>query len=99
MVNLRAGDPQPTPLEVAAIERRLTESAGVLGAEVSTVCCEGGRINVFVGIAEDSSAILRFRAPPSFNHDDHERRWLQRILISSRPRLLSSSDGGRYVVD
>ena len=50
LVGVREGDQQPSALETAAIERRLRELPGVLGAEVSVVCCEEGRNNMYVGI-------------------------------------------------
>lgn len=63
-LSLAEGDPRPSEAERAAIERRLKEIPGVLEARFSAVCCEHGRLSVYVGIAEDSTAFLELRPPP-----------------------------------
>ena len=57
-----AGDTLPAMLEDA--ERRLSKVPGVVRARTNLVCCDNGRVIVFVGIEERGSSTMRFRAEP-----------------------------------
>lgn len=65
ILSLQKGDLPPSQAERAAIERRLRAIPGVMAAQLRTPCCEDGRVNLYVGIAEDSAAFLEFRPPPA----------------------------------
>ena len=65
VLSIHVDDPQPSESERAEIERRLREIPGVLEVQLSTICCEDGRLELYVGIAEDSTALLQFRLPPT----------------------------------
>jgi len=56
------GDRKPDSITQA--EGRLSALPGVLSARVNLVCCDGGRAILYVGIEEQGSSTLRFRAAP-----------------------------------
>jgi hypothetical protein len=52
------------PESVTEAEQRLAALPGVVSARVRRVCCNDGRALLYVGIEEQGSAVLRFRAVP-----------------------------------
>jgi hypothetical protein len=52
------------PAFLAESERRLAELPGVERALTNIVCCDGGRLIIYVGIEEKGSATPHFRAAP-----------------------------------
>jgi len=52
------------PAFIAESERRLSILPGVLRAHVNPVCCDAGRVIVYVGIEEKGQATLHFHAAP-----------------------------------
>ena len=53
------------PESKADVERRLTAIPGVVHARVTGVCCDDGRLIMFVGIEESGASVPRFRPAPS----------------------------------
>ena len=60
-LSLTGGD---RPAFLAESEDRLSKLPGVVRARTNIVCCDQGRVIVFVGIQEDGAAVMRFRAEP-----------------------------------
>ena len=60
-LSLTGGD---RPAFLAESEDRLSKLPGVVRAQTNIVCCDQGRVIVFVGIQEDGAAVMRFRAEP-----------------------------------
>lgn len=58
-----ASDDQPIPLLES--ERRLAALAGVTRAHTNIVCCDEGRLIIYVGIEENGEAAMQFRASPT----------------------------------
>ncbi|MGZ7079486.1 MAG: hypothetical protein ACXVJT_08750 [Thermoanaerobaculia bacterium] len=60
---LREGDPLPESKE--AIEQRVAKINGVRAAHLEGVCCvEGGQYLLWLGVEEEGSAAMHFRAAP-----------------------------------
>jgi hypothetical protein len=55
------GDRPPVMTEA---EKRLAALPGVAHARTAIVCCDGGRLLVYVGVEETGTPALPFRAPP-----------------------------------
>lgn len=53
-----------TPRSVAAAVRRLEALPGVARAAVDRVCCEQGKVILYVGVAERGAPTIRFRPAP-----------------------------------
>src|SRR5262245_43705532 len=50
--------------QIDEAKNRLGQIPGVRRSHIETVCCDGGRITLFVGIEEAGSPALTFRAAP-----------------------------------
>ena len=59
------GDDRPAAL--AKSERRVSKLPGVTGAHTNVVCCDAGRLIVYVGIEQKARATMHFRAAPRGN--------------------------------
>lgn len=57
------GDERPEFL--AESERRLATLPGVVSAHTSIVCCDQGRLIIYVGVEEEGAATLHFRDAPA----------------------------------
>ena len=57
-----AGDARPAFLVEA--EQRLAALPGVIRASVNPVCCDGGRVIVYVGLEQQGQAVTRFPRQP-----------------------------------
>lgn len=57
-------DADGPPAFISESERQLSTLPGVLRAHVSAVCCDAGRVIVYVGIEERGQATLHFHAAP-----------------------------------
>jgi hypothetical protein len=53
------------PASRMELEDRIAELPGVVAAHVQTVCCEGNRATLFIGIEERGGTAAGFRPPPS----------------------------------
>ncbi|HXV14640.1 MAG TPA: hypothetical protein VEC56_10600 [Candidatus Krumholzibacteria bacterium] len=60
-ISLEGDEP---PAFLAESERRLATLPGVVRARTNIVCCDQGRLIVYVGVEEEGGATLRFRAAP-----------------------------------
>ena len=58
-----AGDARPAFLVEA--EQRLAALPGVIRASVNPVCCDAGRVIVYVGLEQQGQAVTRFRDNPT----------------------------------
>jgi hypothetical protein len=58
----KEGDPFPS--SKGDIEERLEQIPGVLRSHLEAVCCDGGKMVLFVGIEEKGAAHYNFRSPP-----------------------------------
>jgi hypothetical protein len=56
------GDGEPPAMKSS--EERLARLPGVVGARTQVVCCDSGRVIVFVGIQEQGAPTMRFRPAP-----------------------------------
>jgi hypothetical protein len=45
-------------------EERLSKVPGIVRARINSVCCDNGRVIVYVGIEERGTATMHFRAEP-----------------------------------
>ena len=50
--------------ELAEAERRLARLPGVVRARINAICCDAGRVILYVGVEEQGAPTLQFRAPP-----------------------------------
>jgi hypothetical protein len=53
------------PESLTASETRVSALPGVAGARINPVCCDQGRVIVYVGIQERDAATMRFRSAPT----------------------------------
>ena len=61
---VRSGPGQPPEAFVRA-ERQLETLPGVARARINAICCDAGRVILFVGIEERGAPMRRFRKPPT----------------------------------
>ena len=54
-----------TAIALFQVPARLASLPGVASAAIDPVCCEDGKTMLYVGIVEDSTPALEFRAPPN----------------------------------
>ena len=54
-----------TALTLLQVPARLAELPSVVSASIDPVCCEEGKIMLYVGILEDGAPTLELRAPPT----------------------------------
>ena len=82
-----AGNARPAFLVEA--ERRLTALPGVIRASVNPVCCDAGRVIVYVGLEQQDQPVTRFRDSPTGTGPPAAGR------SSGGARLGRSAKGGR----
>jgi len=61
-LQIKEGD--PSSVETKEAQRRLESLSGVAEARVSIVCCNAGKIILFIGIREKGAPALQFRPAP-----------------------------------
>jgi hypothetical protein len=61
-LGISEGDPLPP--SKADLEERLESVSGVVRAHVAAVCCDAGKVTLFVGIEEKGAPHFEYRTPP-----------------------------------
>src|SRR5262245_12584424 len=61
-LQIKEGD--PSSVETKEAERKLKSLPGVAEAQISRVCCDAGKVVLFVGIREKGTPALQFRPAP-----------------------------------
>jgi hypothetical protein len=61
----RVGAGDSLPASRVVLEDRITELPDVMEAQVQSVCCEGGRTTLFIGIRERGEPEIEFRPAPA----------------------------------